>query len=138
MVMQAYATRSDSSPTTLLELHKLMYLLQEAGELLKLRYEKGRYGPFATNLRHLLLLIEGHFLSGFRDNGDVPTSPLSVIPQAVDNAAAVIENTADTRKRLDQVIGLVDDYATPAGLELLTTVHWVVTREQAVTIDQAI
>ena len=32
----------------------------------------------------------------------------------------------------------MDDYATPAGLELLTTVHWVVTREQAVTIDQAI
>jgi O-acetyl-ADP-ribose deacetylase (regulator of RNase III) len=35
---------------TLLEVQKLAYFLQEAGEPLRLGYEPGHYGPFATNL----------------------------------------------------------------------------------------
>jgi O-acetyl-ADP-ribose deacetylase (regulator of RNase III) len=51
---------------SLLEIHKLMYLSQEAGEPLRLRYVKGPYGPYAENLRHVLREIEGHFVSGLR------------------------------------------------------------------------
>ena len=32
---------------TLLEVHKLMYFMQEAGEPLRLNYQKGSYGPYA-------------------------------------------------------------------------------------------
>ena len=39
---------------TLLEVHKLLYFLQEAGEPLRLRFAKDHYGPYADNLRHLL------------------------------------------------------------------------------------
>jgi O-acetyl-ADP-ribose deacetylase (regulator of RNase III) len=46
---------------TLLEVHKLMYFMQAAGEPLKLKYKKGLYGPYAENLRHVLNAIEGHF-----------------------------------------------------------------------------
>jgi hypothetical protein len=46
---------------SLLEIHKLMYFMQEAGENLKLRYSKAPYGPYAENLRHVLSLMEGHF-----------------------------------------------------------------------------
>ena len=37
-----------------LEVHKLMYFMQEAGEPLRLRLAKGPYGPYAENLRHVL------------------------------------------------------------------------------------
>jgi O-acetyl-ADP-ribose deacetylase (regulator of RNase III) len=50
---------------SLLELHKLMYFMQEAGEPLKLRFAKGPYGPYAENLRHVLHAIEGHYISGY-------------------------------------------------------------------------
>jgi hypothetical protein len=33
---------------TLLEVHKLMYFMQEAGEQLRLRYVQAPYGPYAT------------------------------------------------------------------------------------------
>lgn len=46
---------------TLLEIQKLMYFAQEAGESLRLDYVEGPYGPYAKNLRHVLLRIEGHF-----------------------------------------------------------------------------
>src|SRR6185295_2679888 len=39
---------------SLLEVHKLMYFMQEAGEPLRLRYVKGPYGPYSENLRHVL------------------------------------------------------------------------------------
>ena len=54
---------------SLLEVHKLMYFMQEAGEPLKLKYEKASYGPFAKNLSHVLRAIEGHLLSGYADGG---------------------------------------------------------------------
>src|ERR1039458_2622297 len=44
---------------TLFEIHKLMYFMQQAGENLRLNYEKGTYGPYAKNLRHVLSVIEG-------------------------------------------------------------------------------
>ena len=49
---------------TLLEIHKLAYFLQEAGEPLKLRYTAGPYGPYADNLNKVLQRIEGHFTRG--------------------------------------------------------------------------
>ena len=39
---------------TLIEIHKLMYFMQEAGEPLRLNYAKHHYGPYADNLRHVL------------------------------------------------------------------------------------
>ena len=57
---------------TLLEVHKLLYFMQESGERLRLKYQKAFYGPYAENLRHVLHEIEGHFISGYADGGDTP------------------------------------------------------------------
>ena len=54
---------------TLLEVHKLMYFMQEAGEPLRLDFQKGRFGPYAEKLRHVLRPIEGHLVSGYKDGG---------------------------------------------------------------------
>ena len=43
---------------TMLEIQKLMYFLQAAGENLRLRYRKAKYGPYADNLHHVLQAIE--------------------------------------------------------------------------------
>ena len=51
---------------TLLEVHKLMYFMQLAGEPLRLKYRKARYGPYAENLRHVLHAVEGHWVFRIR------------------------------------------------------------------------
>jgi hypothetical protein len=111
---------------TLLEVHKLMYFLQESGEDLKLRYTKAAFGPYAENLRHVLNAIEGHLISGYADGGDAPDKQLSLVPGAYEEASAFLSSHEDTRKRFDRVVDLVDGFETPFGLELLSTVHWVV------------
>jgi O-acetyl-ADP-ribose deacetylase (regulator of RNase III) len=116
---------------TLLEVHKLMYFMQEAGEPLRLKYVKAPYGPYAENLRHVLRAIEGHLVAGYADGGDAPDKPLTLVPGAVDDANAFLEANAQTRERFDRVGRLVEGFETPFGLELLATVHWVARHESA-------
>ncbi|MGH9897135.1 MAG: type II toxin-antitoxin system antitoxin DNA ADP-ribosyl glycohydrolase DarG, partial [bacterium] len=108
---------------TLLEVHKLMYFMQEAGEPLRLRYVPGPYGPYAENLRHVLQAVEGYYVSGYADGGDAPDKPLQLVPGAVPDAEASLEANPRTRARFDRVASLVEGFETPFGLELLSTVH---------------
>lgn len=111
---------------TLLEIHKLMYFLQASGENLRLQYVKEMYGPYATNLSHVLNAVEGHMLSGYADGGNNPKKRLELIPGATDDAENFLSKQPDTLKRMERVSELVDGFETPFGLELLATVHWLV------------
>ncbi len=110
---------------TLLEVHKLMYFLQEAGEPLRLNYNKGHYGPYAENLGRVLREVEGHLISGYEDGGDAPSKHLELVPGAYEDATKCLESSPDTLARFERVIKLVDGFESPFGLELLSTVHWV-------------
>lgn len=123
---------------TLLEIHKLMYFLQEAGQPLRLRYVKGPYGPYAENLRHVLRETEGHLTTGYADGGDQPDKQLSLVPGAVADSESFLEAHTDTNARFDRVARLVEGFETPFGLELLATVHWVNTKEQARSHDEVV
>lgn len=123
---------------TLLEVHKLMYFLQEAGEPLRLRYRQAPYGPYAENLRHVLNAIDGHLIAGYDDVGDMPDKPLSIVPGAVEDAAAFIARHPETRARFDRVVSLVEGFESPFGLELLSTVHWVMHRDRVRTLDDVV
>lgn len=115
---------------TLLEVHKLMYFMQVAGENLRLKYVPAPYGPYAENLRHVLRAIEGHLVAGYADGGDAPDKPLTLVPGAVEDASAFLASHTETRARFDRVGDLVEGFETPFGLELLSTVHWVITHDE--------
>lgn len=120
---------------SLLELHKLMYFMQEAGENLRLNYTKASFGPYAENLRHVLSKIEGHMVSGYADGRDAPNKQIELVPGAVEDAEQFLSAQTQTRTRFDRVADLVEGFETPFGLELLATVHWVATHDGAATVD---
>jgi O-acetyl-ADP-ribose deacetylase (regulator of RNase III) len=112
---------------TLLEIQKLAYFLQEAGQPLDLDFQKQRYGPYAENLHFVLQRMEGHFVRGYGDRSrDVS---LELFPEAVREAEQFLSREADTLARLTRVSALIEGYETPYGLELLSTVHWVAVHE---------
>ncbi len=125
--MNAYAQTGFDSRLSLLELQKLAYFLQAAGEPLRLDYKPHHYGPYADNLRKALRNIEGHFTSGLGDGRDRPDTPIKLLPGALEQALAVVESRDDSRQRLDRVARLIERYETPFGMELLATVHWALT-----------
>lgn len=123
---------------SLLEVHKLMYFLQESGEPLRLKYQKNLYGPYAENLRHVLNSVEGHLLSGYADGGDRPDKELKLVPGAYEDASTFIQEHLETKQHFDKVSDLVEGFESPFGMELLATVHWVATKENAVTMEQVV
>jgi O-acetyl-ADP-ribose deacetylase (regulator of RNase III) len=138
VLMKRYLNGLMDPFVSLLEIHKLMYFAQEAGEPLKPRYVKAPYGHYAENLRHVLTHIEGHLVSGYADGGDAPDKRIELVPGAVDDAQAFLADHAETRVRFERVADLVEGFESPFGMELLATVHWVGTRERVESADAAV
>lgn len=123
---------------TLLEVHKLMYFMQESGEPLKLKFSKGMYGPYAENLRHVLNAIEGHYISGYADGGDDPNKQLKLVPGVLEETKSYLDTKAETQAHFKKVSDLVAGFESPFGLELLSTVHWVVKTEDYGSLDEVV
>jgi len=109
---------------TLLEIQKLAYFLQEAGQPLRLRYEAGHYGPYAPNLNKVLEALEGHYTRGYGDS-QKPDVEIALVPGAVEEAQTFLAQYQAEHARLEQVERLIDGFETPYGMELLSSVHWL-------------
>lgn len=112
---------------TKIEIQKLAYFLQEAGEQLKLRYVKHQFGPYADNLNHVLQKLEGHFIRGYGDR--TQQSQMYVLPEGKKEAHNYLEQHPEANERLEKVSNLITGFETPYGMEMLATIHWVVTKE---------
>ena len=58
------------------------------------------------------------------------------MPGAADEAKRYLNDASGSRKRLDRVARLIEGFETPYGMELLATVHWVVSRDPAIAEDE--
>lgn len=119
---------------TLLEVQKLAYFLQEAGESLRLRYEGGLYGPYAPNLNKVLEVLEGHFIRGYGDS-QRPDVEIELLPGAAGVAEEFLKDRPGHQERLDRVSKLISGFETPYGMELLSSVHWVATHVDTPAAD---
>ncbi|KRB88445.1 type II toxin-antitoxin system antitoxin DNA ADP-ribosyl glycohydrolase DarG [Noviherbaspirillum sp. Root189] len=127
-IMQRYQQGLLDPFISLLEIHKLMYFLQEAGQPLKLQYEANQFGPYAKNLRQVLIKLEGHFLQGYGDGQDSPTKPIELKEGAAEAAEPVLMEDPALVQRMSRVSTLIEGFEDPYGLELLSSVHWVMCR----------
>ena len=123
---------------TLLEVHKLMYFIQLAGEPLKLGFQEGTYGPYAEKLRYVLRQVEDHLITGYKDGDDAPDRQLELVPGAIEDATAFLDSHPETKERLNRVVNLVEGFESSFGLELLATVDWVAAKHPSSTDDEVI
>ena len=125
-LMDMYAALNYSC--SLLEVQKLAYFLQQAGQPLRLNYEQGHYGPFAKNLNKVLEAMEGHFIRGLGDS-QKPDAEISLMKGATDEAQDFLaSDEGGSKERLVRVGALIEGFETPYGMELLATTHWVATK----------
>jgi hypothetical protein len=110
-----------------------MYLLQAAGQPLRLNYVKKQYGPYAENLNHVLQRVEGHYLRGYGDRSG--KASLYLLPGAEEEASQFLQEAPETQARLQKVLELIEGFETPYGMELLATVHWLAREHPAVKND---
>ena len=121
-----------------IEVQKLAYFLQEAGENLQLKFEKYHYGPYADQLRHALDRMDGHFIVGVGDG--VVDSEIEPKQDALDEANAYIKNLDNQQlvEHVARVEELIDGFQSSYGMELLATVHWIASQEHVDTPEAAL
>jgi hypothetical protein len=130
-LMQRYRTALLDPFVSLLEAQKLMYFVQEAGLDLRLNYTAHHYGPYAANLRHVLVRMEQHYLQGFGDGEDKPKKPLLLIGNACEESQTFLAKRPDVQAPMERVAKLIEGYEDAYGMELLSTVHWVMCHDKA-------
>jgi O-acetyl-ADP-ribose deacetylase (regulator of RNase III) len=134
-ILTCYSERAMEA--SLVEVQKLLYFLQAAGEPLRLNYAKARYGPYADNLRHALSNVEGHYLVGFGDGSAkvADAEPIRVLPGADDLAGQALAEHPETTGRINRVLDLVEGFESAYGMELLASVHWIVHEVPEAAVD---
>lgn len=112
-----------------IEVQKLAYFLQLAGEDMRLKFVKHQFGPYSDELKHALARMEGHFIRGLGDG--VVQAEIEPFEDALCEADAFIaqESDAGLADRVKRVARLIEGFETPYGMELLASVHWVATHE---------
>ncbi|MFA1820075.1 macro domain-containing protein [Virgibacillus oceani] len=118
---------------SLLEIQKIAYFLQEVGEPLQLGFEKGKFGPYAENLNHVLLRMEGHFIRGFGDRNR--EAEIYLLPNAAVKAHHFLQHDGHSESRLSKVQKIIRGFETPYGMELLATVHWIMREYDGANLD---
>jgi len=134
-VLARYSAMRFDPDLTLIETQKLSYFLQLVGEPLRLNFVKWCYGPYADNLRHVISELDGHYLSGWGAGENRPMVKLRLMDPALPAIDSTLQDDRNLEHRIERVLDLIEGFDSPYGLELLASVHWVITRELDCRVD---
>jgi hypothetical protein len=112
------------SNTSLLEAHKVTYLLQAGGLGLGYRFERGHFGPYSPDLDREISAMEGHYLVGFGDGTGGARADLRLLP-AAEQAERRVAHDGEFISVWSRVAQAMFGYEYPDGMELLSTVHFL-------------
>lgn len=118
-----------------LEVQKIAYFLFEIDALPKLRFGKGHYGPYAENLNHVLQQMEGHMIRGYGDR--TTDSEIYILENVMDVVNSYLINDSKAMIQLKEVQQLMDGFENPYGLELLSSVYWIMKHAPSRAEDMA-
>lgn len=133
-------TLESRSGVSELEIQKLAYFLQLVGVPLGLRFDRGRYGPYAKALHPVLQEMEGHQIVGYGDRTApvLDLQPIQVTPDGLVEARADLAADLGAVEQVDQVMGLLEGFETPYSVELLATVHFASRHGAAASDDRSL
>jgi O-acetyl-ADP-ribose deacetylase (regulator of RNase III) len=124
---------------TLLEIHKLAYLLQRriisagGSSPLKLEFRADKFGPYAPTLGHLLNDLDGSYLHCEKRVADAGVLDSIWFEDSKKEIVSLFLKTAATEftSALDETTSLIEGFESPLGLELLSTVDWLLNHDKA-------
>lgn len=123
---------------SILEVQKLAWFLSRsigltagAEDPLRLDFKAHKYGPYSDRLRHVLNDMDGSYLGCERRIPDA--RPSDVIWFQNDREQVLSEyirvECKPWQPALQRTLALIDGFESPLGLETLSTVDWLVNRE---------
>jgi O-acetyl-ADP-ribose deacetylase (regulator of RNase III) len=122
---------------SLLEVQKLGYFLERYVDKLNLdsfafEFGANKYGPYSEKLKHMLDSLDGSYLHCDKRLGDAgPFEPIRFDDTKRDKVAAYLTSPKVKvyRPALEATSQLIDGFESPLGMELLSTLDWLVARQ---------
>ena len=124
---------------TNLEVQKLAWFLQRVIQAMKLddpldlRFSANKYGPYADRLRHLLNGLDGSYLHCEKRLSDAgPFEQIWFENSKRSRIESYLhgEDAQAYLPALEKTTTLIDGFESPLGMELLSTVHWLLTEQK--------
>lgn len=119
---------------------KIAYFLQRFGarDQFKLEFQPNFYGPYSGKVKHVLYYLNGSYIVGYSSKDKKPFEELGLIP---DGETAVNEYLDKPENDAFKIIvtktkNFLSGFYSPFGLELLSTIDYIMTEKKATTKDE--
>lgn len=122
---------------TLLEIQMLAYFLERfvvklsLDDQMNFQFSAKKFGPYSENLKHLLNALDGSYLHCDKRLGDAGPFDVIHFDDSKRDKVSVYLTSPDVkafRPALEKTSELIDGFESPLGLELLSTVDWLVSQ----------
>lgn len=123
---------------TYLEVQKICWFLERSihelsvEDPLDLRFVADKYGPYSDRLRHLLNGLDGSYLHCDKRLSDAgPTDTIWFDEERRPYVDLYLKQEASLplRRILDRTAERIDGFESPLGMELLSTIDWLISEE---------
>lgn len=115
--------------TSLFVANKLAYFLQRLGEtsLNKLNFQASHYGPYSIGVQHVLHAMNGKYVRGLEQMNLKSFEPLELQYDKFEELKVYVRKvfSAEQRRRLANLVKLIDGFESALSLEILATVDFV-------------
>lgn len=120
---------SDTGVLSIVEAQKVAYFLQLAGWGAKWDFAPSYFGPYAQAVNQFISAVEGHFIHGYGDGSTGSKATLTFDPEALAEAHELLDGDNEYQTALQRFEEIIDGFEFPYGIELLSTVHYVIDHE---------
>lgn len=119
---------------------KLCYFLQRFGakQHFKLQYSKHHYGPYSGKVRHLMSTLNGSYLAGYDTKDTKPFEYIDILQDGEKLVFDYIKNDSELQKIVDETSNFLDGFYSYFGLELLSSIDYIIQGKQATELNQVV
>jgi len=118
---------------------KIAYFLQRFGakDTFKLEFQPNFYGPYSGKVKHVLYYLNGSYIIGYSSKDKKPFEELGLIPDAEIEVIEFLDRTENAAHKIivEKTKNFLSGFYSPFGLELLTTIDFIITEKKATTLD---
>jgi len=118
---------------------KIAYFLQRFGaqDHFKLEYHPDFYGPYSGKVKHVLYYLNGSYIMGYSSKDKKPFEELSLVPDAEVDVLEYLNNPENQTyiQILEKTKIFLNGFYSPYGLELLSTIDFIITEKKVNTIE---
>lgn len=119
---------------------KIAYFLQRFGaeKVFNLQYKPNFYGPYSGKVKHVLYYLNGSYITGYSSKDKKPFEELEIIPDAEQDVTTFLQNKEnhDFKIIADKTKTFLTGFYSPFGLELLSTVDFIITEKNVETVEE--